>query len=131
MLAAKVSRATAPASGGDGRIGGTPQLARQTAPAITAMKFRNSPAVAMASAIPFVAHGEEIAQMAEPALKPGHRQTRALLSRIEAFERGEIVRVLNDDGLTMAEAAAELGMSRATLYRKIAQYNIHVPRERR
>jgi sigma-54 dependent transcriptional regulator, acetoin dehydrogenase operon transcriptional activator AcoR len=53
------------------------------------------------------------------------------LSRIAAFERGEIVRVLNDDGLTMAEAAAELGMSRATLYRKISQYNIHVPRERR
>ena len=53
------------------------------------------------------------------------------LSRIEAFERGEIVRVLNDDGLTMAEAAADLGMSRATLYWKIAQYNIHVPRERR
>ena len=53
------------------------------------------------------------------------------LSRIEAFERGEIVRVLNDVGLTMAEAAADLGMSRATLYRKIAQYNIHVPRERR
>jgi sigma-54 dependent transcriptional regulator, acetoin dehydrogenase operon transcriptional activator AcoR len=53
------------------------------------------------------------------------------LSRIEAFERGEIVRVLNDDGLTMAEAAADLGMSRATLYRKIAQYSIHVPRERR
>jgi len=53
------------------------------------------------------------------------------LSRIEAFERGEIVRVLDDGGLTMAEAAADLGMSRATLYRKIAQYNIHVPRERR
>ena len=53
------------------------------------------------------------------------------LSRIEAFERGEIVRVLNDGGLTMAEAAADLGMSRATLYRKIAQYTIHVPRERR
>ena len=53
------------------------------------------------------------------------------LSRIEAFERGEIVRVLNDDGLTMAEAAADLGMSRATLYRKMAQYNIHIPRERR
>ena len=53
------------------------------------------------------------------------------LSRIEAFERGEIVRVLDDGGLTMAEAAADLGMSRATLYRKIAQYTIHVPRERR
>ena len=50
------------------------------------------------------------------------------LSRIEAFERGEIIRVLGADGLTMAEAARELGMSRATLYRKIAQYNIQVPR---
>jgi sigma-54 dependent transcriptional regulator, acetoin dehydrogenase operon transcriptional activator AcoR len=52
------------------------------------------------------------------------------LSRIQAFERGEIVRVLNSDGLTMAEVARELGMSRATLYRKVAQYNIQVPRER-
>jgi DNA-binding NtrC family response regulator len=53
------------------------------------------------------------------------------LSRIEAFERGEIVRTLNADGLTMAEVARELGMSRATLYRKITQYNIEVPRESR
>ena len=28
--------------------------------------------------------------------------------RIEAFERGEIVRVLSHDGLTMAEVAADL-----------------------
>jgi transcriptional regulator of acetoin/glycerol metabolism len=52
------------------------------------------------------------------------------LSRIEAFERGEMVRVLTSEGLTMAEAARDLGMSRATLYRKIAQYGIQVPRER-
>ena len=51
------------------------------------------------------------------------------LSRIEAFERGEIIRVLGTDGLTMADAATELGMSRATLYRKIAQYDIHVARD--
>jgi transcriptional regulator of acetoin/glycerol metabolism len=51
------------------------------------------------------------------------------LSRIEAFERGEITRVLDLEGLTMAEAATELGMSRATLYRKIAQYGIHVGRD--
>lgn len=50
------------------------------------------------------------------------------LSRIEAFERGEIVRVLAGGAGTMAEAAQELGMSRATLYRKIAQYDLHVPR---
>jgi hypothetical protein len=47
------------------------------------------------------------------------------LSRIEAFERGEIVRVLSaETAPTMAEAARELGMSRATLYRKIGQYGI-------
>jgi sigma-54 dependent transcriptional regulator, acetoin dehydrogenase operon transcriptional activator AcoR len=49
------------------------------------------------------------------------------LSRIEAFERGEIIRVLSDTGgPTMVEAARELGMSRATLYRKISQYAIRV-----
>ena len=52
------------------------------------------------------------------------------LSRIEAFERGEIVRVLSVRGLTMADAARELGMSRATLYRKITQYDVAVPRDR-
>ena len=52
------------------------------------------------------------------------------LSRIEAFERGEIVRVLSVPGLKMADAARELGMSRATLYRKITQYDVVVPRDR-
>jgi transcriptional regulator of acetoin/glycerol metabolism len=51
------------------------------------------------------------------------------LSRIEAFERGEIARVLDSEGLTMADVATELGMSRATLYRKMAHYGIHVGRD--
>lgn len=50
------------------------------------------------------------------------------LSRIEAFERGEIVRVLGAGAPTMAEAANDLGMSRATLYRKVAQYGIRAPK---
>lgn len=50
------------------------------------------------------------------------------LTRIEAFERDEIVRVLTRPSISMREAAAELGMSRATVYRKVAQYDIHVPR---
>lgn len=50
------------------------------------------------------------------------------LSRIEAFEREEIVRVLTRPGVTMREAAEELGMSRATIYRKVAQYDIHIPK---
>jgi len=45
------------------------------------------------------------------------------LSTIEAFERSEIVRVLAG-GTTMADAAERLGMSRATLYRKIKYYRI-------
>jgi sigma-54 dependent transcriptional regulator, acetoin dehydrogenase operon transcriptional activator AcoR len=50
------------------------------------------------------------------------------LSRIEAFEREEIIRVLTHPGITMKDAAQELGMSRATIYRKVAQYDIHIPR---
>ncbi|WP_243636624.1 GAF domain-containing protein [Rhodococcus sp. Eu-32] len=51
------------------------------------------------------------------------------MSSIEAFEHGEIVRVLSGK-LTMQQAAAELGMSRATLYRKIRYYKIDVARGR-
>ncbi|MFD7306713.1 GAF domain-containing protein [Promicromonospora sp. NPDC059942] len=50
------------------------------------------------------------------------------LSRIEAFERDEIVRVLSRYGPSMQAAADDLGMSRATLYRKVSQYGIQVPR---
>lgn len=50
------------------------------------------------------------------------------LTRIEAFERDEIVRVLTRPGISMKDAAEDLGMSRATIYRKIAQYGIRVPR---
>ncbi|GAA1901044.1 GAF domain-containing protein [Williamsia serinedens] len=46
------------------------------------------------------------------------------LSRIEAFERGEIVRVLASGPPSMGDAARTLGMSRATLYRKISHYGI-------
>lgn len=50
----------------------------------------------------------------------GHR-----LTRIEAFECAEIRRCLGRPGVTMKAAAAELGMSRATLYRKVSQYGLH------
>ena len=50
------------------------------------------------------------------------------LSRIEAFEREEIVRVLTRPGVTMKDAAEELGMSRATIYRKVAHHDIHIPK---
>ena len=57
------------------------------------------------------------------------RSTRRL-SRIEVFERDEIIRVLTQDGITMQCAAAELGMSRATIYRKLAHLDIQLPRSR-
>nr|WP_296765620.1 GAF domain-containing protein [Rhodococcus sp. (in: high G+C Gram-positive bacteria)] len=47
------------------------------------------------------------------------------LSSIEAFERGEIVRVLSTGSPTMAQAAEMLGVSRATLYRKLGYYKIY------
>ena len=53
---------------------------------------------------------------------PVHR-----LTRIETVEREEIVRALTRPGATVKAAAAELGMSRATIYRKISQYDLRIP----
>ncbi|MFC4943706.1 GAF domain-containing protein [Pseudonocardia sp. GCM10023141] len=46
------------------------------------------------------------------------------LTRIETVQRDEIVRCLREPGTTVAQAATMLGMSRATIYRRIAQYGI-------
>ncbi|SDO74556.1 regulatory protein, Fis family [Nakamurella panacisegetis] len=50
------------------------------------------------------------------------------LSRLDNLKRDEIIRCLTEPGATVAGAAAQLGMSRATVYRKIAQYGIKLPR---
>lgn len=55
--------------------------------------------------------------------RPGPR-----LSRIESVERDEIVRCLSLPGTTVAAAAAELGMSRATIYRRMARLGISLPK---
>lgn len=52
------------------------------------------------------------------------------LTRLQALERDEIVRCLTEPGATIVQAAAELRMGRATLYRKMAQYDIKVPGRR-
>ena len=49
------------------------------------------------------------------------------LPRIKAFERDEMIRVLTRPGMTIENAAGELGMSRATIYRKLTQYGIRLP----
>jgi transcriptional regulator of acetoin/glycerol metabolism len=46
---------------------------------------------------------------------------------LEQLERNEIVRCLTEPGTTVTRAAEELGIGRATLYRKIAHYKITVP----
>ena len=50
------------------------------------------------------------------------------LTRLERLERDEIVRCLTEPGTTVTRAAEALGIGRATLYRKIAQYKITLPR---
>ncbi|PKW26808.1 helix-turn-helix domain-containing protein [Phycicoccus duodecadis] len=46
------------------------------------------------------------------------------LTRIETVERDEIARVLSEPGMTVKQAATELGMSRSSLYRKIGHYGL-------
>ena len=56
-----------------------------------------------------------------------HTVSRRVLSSLESMERDAIVRCLTDaDGNKMG-AARSLGMSRATIYRKIREYGIVAP----
>jgi hypothetical protein len=52
---------------------------------------------------------------------------RSRLTRLERLECDEIVRCLTQPGVTMGEAATTLGLSRATLYRKVRHYRINLP----
>ena len=49
---------------------------------------------------------------------------RRRLTQLEALERDAIVRSLQENGGSKAEAAEALGMSRATIYRKIKEFGI-------
>jgi sigma-54 dependent transcriptional regulator, acetoin dehydrogenase operon transcriptional activator AcoR len=53
--------------------------------------------------------------------------SRRLLSPLESMERDAIVQALLDSGNNKVKAAASLGMSRATIYRKIHEYGIVTP----
>jgi transcriptional regulator of acetoin/glycerol metabolism len=50
--------------------------------------------------------------------------TRRKLTRLEAMERDAIVRSLSENDGSKADAAEALGMSRATIYRKIKDFGI-------
>jgi transcriptional regulator of acetoin/glycerol metabolism len=61
-------------------------------------------------------------------LPPECRSTsRRVLSPIEALERDAIVNALSDTDESPTTAARMLGMSRATIYRKIRRYAITLP----
>lgn len=49
------------------------------------------------------------------------------LSRIELVERDEIVRAVHRPGASVTSAAEDLGISRATLYRRLAHFRIPTP----
>ncbi|MDQ0260390.1 transcriptional regulator of acetoin/glycerol metabolism [Sinomonas atrocyanea] len=51
----------------------------------------------------------------------------AHLTRLEALERDEIIRSLSRPGATVAGAATEIGISRATIYRRMARLGISMP----
>ncbi|MGI8311454.1 GAF domain-containing protein [Saccharopolyspora hattusasensis] len=51
------------------------------------------------------------------------------LTRLQTVERDEIIRCLTEPGTTVAQAATELGVGRATIYRKMAQYRIRIPEQ--
>jgi sigma-54 dependent transcriptional regulator, acetoin dehydrogenase operon transcriptional activator AcoR len=55
--------------------------------------------------------------------------TRRVLTPLEAIECDAIVEALLDTDGNKAEAARQLGMSRATIYRKIRGYGLTVPFE--
>ncbi|MDH3011522.1 sigma-54-dependent Fis family transcriptional regulator [Gordonia alkanivorans] len=58
-------------------------------------------------------------------LPPMYRaQSRHTLTRIEALERDAIVRSLEENGQNKVAAANALGISRATIYRKIKEFGI-------
>lgn len=53
--------------------------------------------------------------------------SRRVLSPLESMERDAIVQTLVDQGGNKAKAATALGMSRATIYRKLHEYGIVAP----
>ena len=61
-------------------------------------------------------------------LPPECRVTsRRVLTQLEALERDAVVQSLLNNSLNVASAARDLGMSRATMYRKIRNYGIQPP----
>jgi transcriptional regulator of acetoin/glycerol metabolism len=56
-----------------------------------------------------------------------HSISRRVLSTLESMERDAIVRSLADTNGNKVQAARSLGMSRATIYRKIHEFGIITP----
>lgn len=65
----------------------------------------------------------ELGDLPAEARTAGHRR----LTPIEALERDAIVQALLSSSQSPGKAAAELGISRATIYRKLRRYGISLP----
>lgn len=65
----------------------------------------------------------DVADLPPRARASSHRR----LTPIEALERDAIVQALLDNSQRASAAAEELGMSRATIYRKLRRYGISLP----
>jgi hypothetical protein len=78
-----------------------------------------------AAGVPVPVGGVEldVHHLAPEVLDGGRRP----LTRLERLERDEIIRCLTEPSTTVTRAAEELGIGRATLYRRIAQYDISLP----
>jgi sigma-54 dependent transcriptional regulator, acetoin dehydrogenase operon transcriptional activator AcoR len=76
-----------------------------------------------------VQHRRRTGSIQPEDLPPEHRTlSRRPLSQLESMERDAIVQSLVDTGGNKGLAAKSLGMSRATIYRKIHDYGIVAPR---
>jgi len=85
----------------------------------------------MARAALFLEDGEllDLSRLAPHIARSRPRHGRTSLAEVLAVaERGEIMRVLSATGGDMDAAAGELGVSRATLYRRVKDLAIEVPR---
>lgn len=54
-------------------------------------------------------------------------QNKRILTRLESLERDTIVKSLTETGGNRSKAARAIGISRATIYRKINEYGIDIP----
>jgi DNA-binding NtrC family response regulator len=72
-----------------------------------------------------------LAQGASPAPDEGEGVVLPAAGTLRDMERSHILKVLREEDHRVAEAAARLGIPRSTLYQKLKEYGVQLPRSRR